>query len=327
MELREMRVFIGIAEAGSFSSAARELGVSQSALSQTISSLERRLEARLLIRTRTGVYPTETGRVLLAEAHAVIDRHDRALTTLARKIGGDEETLRVGLPLDLPPGLFGKPFAVLESAFSGTRVTVRHMPQAGRESALRAGALDVGLLYGRPGGDDLDCLLVLEEPLGVLLAARHAARLSGPDGVSLDALGGLEWVGFPRHDAPGFHDEVAAVLRNHGLFAAEPEPRSDSDSRLLIPEVRFAELAAGHGFGLAPPHAARQIPDFLTWCPLVGRPVVRRTWVAWPASCQRRDVGHFIAAFDVPERADGWPEAASQPQPAATAATAANAIR
>src|SRR6266567_3029432 len=127
--------------------------------------------------------------------------------------------------------------------------TVRHLPQVIRESALRTGALDIGLLHGRPSGDDLDRLLVLDEPMGVVIAARHAARLAGPDVVPLDALAGLEWVGFPRHDAPGFHDDIAAVLRNHGL-------------------------------------------------------------AAWPAACQRRDIGHFVAAFDVPERVGTWPEAA-----------------
>lgn len=304
MELREMRVFIGVVEGGSFSAAGRQLGVSQSALSQTISSLERRLEVRLLVRTRSGVYPTEAGRVLLAEARAVLDRHDRALTVLARKVDGDEEVLRLGLALELPPDLLGKPFDVLHEAFPRTRVTVRHLPQAVQESALRTGGLDVGLLRGRPTGDQLDCLLVLEEPLGVLLTLRDAARLVGPDGVSLEALAGLDWIGFPRHEAPGFHDEIAAVLRNHGLAVGDPQP----DSRVLIPEVRFTEVAAGHSFSLAPAWLAGQIPGSLAWCPVVGSPIVRRTWAVWAASSHRRDVGHFIAAFEVPERATQWPE-------------------
>jgi DNA-binding transcriptional LysR family regulator len=302
MELREMRVFIGVVEGGSFSAAGRQLGVSQSALSQTISSLERRLEVRLLERTRSGVHPTDAGHVLLAEARAVLDRHDRALTALARKVGGYEEVLRLGLALELPPDLLGKPFAVLEEAFPGTRVTVRHLPQAEQESALRTGGLDVGLLRGRPSGDQLDCLLVQEEPLGVLLAERDAARLAGPDGVSLEALAGLEWIGFPRREAPGFHDEIAAVLRNHGLAVGDPQP----DDRVLIPEVRFTEVAAGHAFSLAPGWLAGQAPGSLAWRPVVGSPIVRRTWAVWAAASHRRDVGHFIAAFDVPERACAW---------------------
>lgn len=292
-----MRVFVGVVEAGSFSAATRRFEVSQSALSQTVSTLERQLGVRLLVRSRSGVHPTELGRALFAEARAVLGRHDRALATLARKIDGDEEVLRLGLVLELPPEFLTGPFAALAAAFPGTRVRVRHLPQRAQESDLRTGGLDVGLLHARPKGDDLDGILVLEEPLGVLLAAPHAARLAGPDGVCLDALADLDWIGFPRQEAPGFHDEVAAALRNHGLSIGDGE----WDGRVLIPEVRFTEVAAGHGFSLAPAWIARQIPGSLAWRPLVGDPIVRRTWAAWTASSHRRDVGHFVAAFDIPE--------------------------
>ena len=295
-----MRVFVGVVEAGSLSAATQRLEVSQSALSQTISALERQLGVRLLVRSRSGVQPTELGRALLAEARAVLGRHDRALATLARKIDGDEEVLRLGLVLELPPEFLTGPFAALTAAFPGIRVRVRHLPQRARESELRTGALDVGLLHTRPKGGDLDGMLVLEEPLGVLLAAPHAARLAGPRGVCLDALADLDWIGFPRQEAPGFHDEVAAVLRNHGLSIGD----GAWDGRALIPEVRFTEVAAGHGFSLAPAWIARQIPGSLAWRPLVGEPIVRRTWAAWAASSRRRDVGHFVAAFDIPEYGD-----------------------
>ena len=305
MELREMRVFVGVVEAGSLSAATERFEVSQSALSQTISTLERQLGVRLLVRSRTGVHPTELGRALYAEARAVLGRHDRALATLARKIDGDEEVLRLGLVLELPPEFLTGPFAALAAAFPGTRVRVRHLPQRAQEAELRTGDLDVGLLHSRPKGEDLDGMLVLEEPLGVLLAAPRAARLAGLHGVCLDALAGLDWIGFPRQEAPGFHDEVAAVLRNHGLSDGDGE----WDGRVLIPEVRFTEVAAGHGFSLAPAWIARQIPGSLAWCPLVGDPIVRRTWAAWVASSHRRDVGHLVAAFDIPEcqssRCDG----------------------
>jgi DNA-binding transcriptional LysR family regulator len=305
MELREMRVFIGVVEAGSFSAAARELEVSQSAVSQTISLLEHRLGGLLLVRNRAGVHPTAAGSALLGEARAVLDRHDRALNALARKFGGQERVLRLGLALDLPPDLLTEPFAAVAAAFPSTRVTVCHVPQAIQEAELRSGELDVGLLRGRPAGDELDGLLVLEEPLGVLLTRRHAARLAGLGGVSLETLGGLEWLGFPRPDAPGFHDEVAAILRNHGLVVGEPQP----DSRVLMPEVRFAEVAAGRAFSLAPAWIAGRLPGSLVWSPVVGNPIVRRTWAAWAASSHRRDIGHFIAAFDVPERVGSWAEA------------------
>jgi DNA-binding transcriptional LysR family regulator len=68
VELRELRSFVAVAEEGGLSAAARRLHVSQSALSQTIQSIERQLGVQLLIRTSTGTRLTEAGSVLLTEA-------------------------------------------------------------------------------------------------------------------------------------------------------------------------------------------------------------------------------------------------------------------
>jgi molybdenum-dependent DNA-binding transcriptional regulator ModE len=54
VELREMRAFIAVVEEGGLSAAARRMHVSQPALSQTISALERRLGMQLLVRTTPG---------------------------------------------------------------------------------------------------------------------------------------------------------------------------------------------------------------------------------------------------------------------------------
>lgn len=76
------------------------------------------------------------------------------------------------------------------------------MSTADQTAALRTGELDIGLLRERPPGGDLDAIRVMEERLGVLLAADRAAELSGPEGVRLDSLAGLHWVGFPAPEAP-----------------------------------------------------------------------------------------------------------------------------
>lgn len=41
------------------------------------------------------------------------------------------------------------------------------------------------------------------------------------------------------------------------------------------------------------------LPDGITWCPLVGSPLVRRTWAVWQATARRRDLAAFVAALDI----------------------------
>ncbi|MEU4474846.1 LysR family transcriptional regulator [Micromonospora sp. NPDC023888] len=295
MEIREMRAFVAVAEEGSLSAAARRLHVSQPALSQSMNALERQLGVQLLIRGSTGVQTTEAGMTLLDEARAVLARHDQAVTAVARHTSVGDSVLRLGIPLELPTDLLSRPLADLAVAYPDTRVQARHMSTAAQVAALRAGDLDVGLVRERPIGPDLDAVLVVEERLGVLLSSEQAAKITGPDGIRLDALAGLSWVGFPRSGSPAWYDELTAILRSHGLDLGPAAPEGQE----LIPAVKLAAVTAGAAFALAPPNWSPPIPDPVTWSPLVGHPLVRRTWAAWSADSHRRDLGRFVAALEL----------------------------
>ncbi|MFG1710485.1 LysR substrate-binding domain-containing protein [Nonomuraea sp. M3C6] len=293
MELREMRAFVAVAEEGSLSAAARRLHLSQPALSQTISTLERELGVELLMRSSTGVKITEAGLTLLTEARAVLARHDQALAAVARHTATGGGVLRIGIPLELPLDLLTRPLADLAEAYPDTRVQPYHLSTAAQVAALRADELDVGLLREHPVGPDLDAVQVAEERLGVLVSTDHAAKIVGPGGIHLDALAGLDWVGFPRSGSPAWYDELTAILRSHGLDLGPPAPEGQE----LIAPVKFAAVSTGHAFALAPPDWPHPIPDGITWSPLVGHPLVRRTWAAWKAESHRRDLGHLIVAL------------------------------
>lgn len=294
VELRSLRAFVAVADAGSLSAAARRLHLSQPALSQTITALERELNVPLLVRTRSGVHPTDAGQTLVGEARAVLARHDQALRAMAAHTKDGGGTLRVGVPLELPADVLPSALERLATASPGTRVQARHLSTAAQVVALRAGELDAGLLRERPQGPEFDAMLVITENLGVLLAAAQATERIGPDGLRLEALCGLDWVGFPRSGSPAWFDEVAAILRSHGLGLGPDAP----EDQALIADVKFAAVAAGTAFALAPPDWAQPIPESITWSPLAGNPLVRRTWIVWPADSRRRDLGHLVAAFE-----------------------------
>ncbi|MCB9687194.1 MAG: LysR family transcriptional regulator [Alphaproteobacteria bacterium] len=78
MEISHLRYFQAVARAGSFSAAARELGISQPSVSNAIKTLEQRLGTRLLQRARDGVTLTETGQSLLMSADDILERVDEA---------------------------------------------------------------------------------------------------------------------------------------------------------------------------------------------------------------------------------------------------------
>ena len=296
MELRELSAFVAAVEEGGLSAGARRLHVSQPALSQTISGLERELRVQLLVRSRTGTRPTEAGAVLLGEARAVLARYQQAVRTMAQLSDGHEGVLRIGIPLEFPFDVLDPALAELSEEWPDTKVQARHLSSAAQLAALRDGELELGLLRERPGGELFDAMLVAREELGVLLAADRAEELTTPAGIRLDTLGSLEWLAFPRSDSPAWHDELTAILRSHGLdrFTDAPE------GQRLIAEVKLAAVSAGRAFALAPPNWSQPLPEGVRWRPLAGAPLVRRTWAVWAADSRRRDLGRLIAALDRP---------------------------
>jgi len=296
MELRELNAFVAVVEEGGMSAASRRLGVSQSALSQTIGALERELDVTLLERTSTGVRPTEAGTTLLGEARAVLARYRQALRTMSNYGTQSGGTIRLGIPLELSPDVLPTALARFAADSPHTHVVPRHLSTAAQFDALRGDQLDVGLVRERPSGSEFDAMLVARESLGVLLASQLAAGLVGPDGVLLDELDGVRWVGFPRSSSPAWYDELTGILRTHGVDIGAPVP----DDHELIAAVKFAAVSTGQAFALAPENGLQPLPDNVTWSPLVGNPVVRRTWVVWPSESRRRDIGRLISSFEAP---------------------------
>ena len=293
MELRELRAFVAVVEEGGLSAASRRLRVSQPSLTQTVRALERELGVPLLTRTSTGTIPTGAGRTLLAEGRAVLARYEQAIAAVARHGSTDGGVLRLGVPLELPPELLARPFADLAKACPDTRVSARHLATAAQFAALRAGELDLGLVREHPIGPDLDAVLVVDEPLGVLLATSVVGERAGANGVRLEALAGLDWVGFPRSGSPAWYDQLTGTMRGHGVEVG-PSP----EDQALLPEVKLTGVASGRAFAFAPPNWSVPIPAHVVWVRLVGDPVVRRTWAVWPATSRRRDVGRLVAALE-----------------------------
>jgi DNA-binding transcriptional LysR family regulator len=291
----KLEAIVAVAEEGGFSPAARRLCITQPALSQTIIAIERRLGVELFVRSTTGVQSTEAGRALLDEARAILARYDQLLPAMARYTGEGRGLIRLGIPYELASEVL-RALAKFAAGYPDTKVQPRHLLMSEQLAALRSGQLDVSFMVEVPPGRDLDNMLVSREQLGVLLSENLAARLAGGDGVRLDALAGLDWVAFPRSNSPAWYDELAAILRTHGIEVG-PADRADQFS---IPSVTFTALSSGNAFALAPQLWAHPIPHAVVWSPLADHPIVRSTWAVWPASSRRRDVGHLIAAFDQP---------------------------
>ncbi|MFJ1598129.1 LysR family transcriptional regulator [Streptomyces sp. NPDC088261] len=298
MEIREMRAFVTVADEGGLSAAARVMHISQSALSQTMRSLERQIGGQLLVRGPGGTHPTELGATLLDEARVLIERHDRLMSTLNRP-AVPPERVRVGVPLELPPDLLPTAIAEVNATYPNTSVVLQHARSTAQLTALRAGELEVALVRDHPTDPSLDSVLAVEEAMGVVLTAARAEELADAGSVRLHRLRGMSWVSFARVDAPAWHDQVIATLRSHGVT----DTYSASEEGRPVPrEVKFAAVNGPRTFAFASPRWVDPLPDGLVWHPLAGDPLVRHTWAVWRADATERGLAALVAALDLTAR-------------------------
>lgn len=96
-DLVELRVFMAIIDAGSFAGAAARLGVSPSAVSQTIRTLETRLGVRLINRTTRSLAASEAGADLLARLRPALRELDAAVADTCATSGEPTGVLRINL--------------------------------------------------------------------------------------------------------------------------------------------------------------------------------------------------------------------------------------
>jgi len=96
MEIRQLRAFVAIAEAKTFTAGARRVNVTQAAISMQIRQLEEEVGLPLFTRTPRRVILTEAGEKLLERARKILHEHDAALEELAELRGAEHGRLRIG---------------------------------------------------------------------------------------------------------------------------------------------------------------------------------------------------------------------------------------
>lgn len=143
--LRQLRYFLAVAEAGQVSAAARELYVSQSAVTTAIQEIEKILGQSLFVREPRGVSLTDTGAALLPRAREIIQMVDEAATVT---VPDDQLTgrVRVGVTYTVMAYFLPQHIQRLSVLFPRLKVEWLEMSRPDVEAQLEQSGLDFGLL-------------------------------------------------------------------------------------------------------------------------------------------------------------------------------------
>jgi DNA-binding transcriptional LysR family regulator len=262
-----------VAEELHFGRAAERLGIAQPPLSQSIQRLERDLGAGLFDRSRRRIELTPAGLLLRDEARSLLAGEERLRTVMRMAGDGTLGLLRAGVPPETPAVTLQALLHRLAEQLPGLDVDLRELTTAEQLRMLAEASLDVGLLHHPVHAPNLRLGPAVRHRLGVLLPrAAPPARRTEP---ALADLAGHDLVLPPRATAPGWHDHVLAVCRQHGFVPARIHHARNSEFLLGL-------LLARNGVAFAPESTARREPR-VAWRPLAGDPLHRTTSAAWPA--------------------------------------------
>jgi LysR family cyn operon transcriptional activator len=185
-ELRQVRAFVAVVEAGGLARAAPRLGLTQPTLSRQVQALERSLGVRLFHRTRGGVQLTSQGedllvrsRRLLADLHSLRDRA-RALE------GGETGVLRVGATPQMIEGLLARFLPTHARRHPGVEVHLIEEGGARLPERLERGEVDLAVTVA---GDPRFGQRVLAPPIYLLCVLARTQRLTLTAGVEIASLG------------------------------------------------------------------------------------------------------------------------------------------
>lgn len=175
MDFRQLRYFIGVVEAGSFTAASHRLRIAQPALSHHVISLERELGAKLLEREARGVRTTAVGADFLEHARIVLRDLERAREAIAPTDNEVVGRVAVGLPTTVAPVL-AKP--LLEAALASLPGVTLHLVESHSgflREWLDTSRLDLALLFNVADADGLDLRPLVVETLHLVSSPAKAA--------------------------------------------------------------------------------------------------------------------------------------------------------
>jgi DNA-binding transcriptional LysR family regulator len=282
LDLRRMRVLREVAARRSFSAAADELYLSQSAVSQQVAALEREVGLPLLARTSQGPRLTDAGRALVRHADAAIARLEEAEQELAAIAGLAGGELRVASFPSASVTLLTEAISRFHDTHPGVQISVTEAEPDESLPQLRAADIDVAITFDYPilppttDDRDLDRVLLLTESMYVALPRGH--RLAGRRTVRLADLADEPWLCGVRPSSCG--ETVVKACTDAGF---EPRIAVESDEY----QVLQGYVAAGLGVTLLPDLALPTLRGDLVVRPTDPVAPRRRVWAATRAAGAR----------------------------------------
>jgi DNA-binding transcriptional LysR family regulator len=273
MELRHIRYFVAVAEAGSFRRAAEALHVAQPALSRQIAALEDDAGIVLFEPGSRRRVLSAAGEAFLEDARAILADVERALQRAKGVSRGEQRKLRIAFTeIASDSEILSGFIEALRRAMPATEIVMLPMPSNHQIDALLHNRIDAGFLYGMPQMEPRVVFHGLaDDP--IMAAFPRANRLARRGKLFLRDLAGMRLIFVSRNVRPDFHRAVLAACRRSGLPPLIEEVASAATVASLV--------SVGMGVGLLTSTMKSRLPEGVVMRPIADFSLAFRLGLAW----------------------------------------------
>jgi LysR family hca operon transcriptional activator len=261
MELRHLRYFVAVAEAGSLTVAAEQrLHTSQPSLSRQIRDLESELGAQLLTRRARGIELTPAGQAFLDHARSVLSQVDAAAEAARRVAHPAKPCFVMGFLTGHELTWMPEAIKILRDELPNIDVMISSQYSPRLADGLSKGRIDAAFLRREKGAPGLAYRVLVKEPLVVILPSDH--RLAALKAISPGDLVGEPFV-IVSDTAPVLRAVIDDYLKRSGINIT---PAHEADHVTM----GISLIMSTRGVGLLPAYAQNFLPSSVTSRPLKG---------------------------------------------------------
>lgn len=295
MEIRHLRYFLAIAEAGGFARAAARLRVAQSALSRQIADLEEELKVRLFDRSRRGVQLTYPGECFLEDARRMMAGMERAQLRAFDAQNGKVGALAIGMVESFSwHDLVTRPIYDFRRENPAVSLSLAMMTTVDQLAALREQKISAGVMLHRAVQDKALAKLVLYTDR-LMLAVHQDSRFARHPPKKLAELTREEFFWIPRAANPAYYDDVVGFCRDRGLAL-----RLTSGGMVHSASLSF--VAAGLGSTFVVSEVRWRKPKNVAIVPVGDLDIKVTLELVWHRENRQQALQNLVAAFEADRR-------------------------
>ena len=273
MDTTQLKYFVAVAQTLNFSEAARRCGISQPAISHSISELERQLNTTLFLRSRKGVTITDTGKELLPDALEMLSIAEKATFRIGQMVSGEKGHLAISA-LTTSSAALSSCLAAFSKRYPDVLIDITFTSGQSQVLAMSESKYDFHFAVKEmvPAGESFESIVSHNDRLCLVFPADHPLADQPLD---FSKLAKERFIAVSETDGPALFNEIARVCKARG-YSPNIVCKYDRAEAVLL------SVGAGTGISIIPEALSRVFySEHVKFVPIPGEDTTRTYVVAW----------------------------------------------